>query len=659
MGNSFTLQYNNFYGQREDKKRSFLEVRIRSLLQMARGGAVVITGQSGRFVCAVNAYSTVFDRDGVDTPTLASLRLQARKHGITRDYLARSFAVIRRIAEREIGLRHFDEQLMGGWAMMHGMVAEMETGQGKTLTATLAAGAAALAGFPTHVITVNEYLASRDAETMKPIYEALGLTVGVVLNSMDADQKRTGYQCDITYCTNKQVAFDYLRDRVEVGMRMSRRQLELEDLYAAEPQKNKLLLRGLYFAIIDEADSILIDEAVTPLIISTSATNESKKRVYETALGFAEQLEEELDYVVHKDVSVVELTRTGRNRLEDWGEDKGGLWKSEVIREELISQAVRALNLFLKDRQYLVSDGKVQIIDEFTGRLMPDRNWEGGLHQMIELKEGCEMTGDKDTLARISYQRFFRRYLNLSGMTGTAAEVRREIRNVYGMEVVRIPPAQKIIRKVAPDVVCLDQPTKWQKIVNRILEVHATGQPVLVGTRSVEASEHLSQQLKDTGVVHQLLNARQDEDEAAIVAKAGGKGCVTVATNMAGRGTDIKLAEEVKSLGGLHVIMTERHDSRRIDRQLFGRCGRQGDPGSVETFVSLDDDLVKNNMPWFLQRSVAGLLQAGNPVSDLVARTLFMVAQKLVERRHFAARRSVLKMDEQFGDLLAFSGRME
>jgi preprotein translocase subunit SecA len=476
---------------------------------------------------------------------------------------------------------------------------------------------------------------------------------------MNAQEKRAGYRCDITYCTNKQVAFDYLRDRVEVGMRMSRRQLELEDLYAPEPQKNKLLLRGLYFAIIDEADSILIDEAVTPLIISTAVTNDSKKRIYETALSFAVQLEEDLDYVVHKDVSAIELTRTGRKRLTDWADVKGGLWKSEVIREELISQAVRALKLFVRDRQYLVSDNKVQIIDEFTGRLMPDRNWEGGLHQMIELKEGCEMTGDKDTLARISYQRFFRRYLNLAGMTGTAAEVRGEIRSVYGMEVVRIPPAQKIIRTVASDVVCTDQQTKWQRIVDRVLEIHATGQPILVGTRSVEASELLSRRLAEVGVAHQLLNARQDEDEAAIVAKAGGLGCITVATNMAGRGTDIKLADAVESLGGLHVIMTERHDSRRIDRQLFGRCGRQGDPGSVETFISLEDDLVANNIPGFLQRSLAGLAGAGNPISDLAQRALFMVAQKLVERRQYAARRSVLKMDEQFGDLLAFSGRME
>jgi preprotein translocase subunit SecA len=244
-------------------------------------------------------------------------------------------------------------------------------------------------------------------------------------------------------------------------------------------------------------------------------------------------------------------------------------------------------------------------------------------------------------------------------MTGTAAEVRGEIRSVYGMEVVRIPPAQKIIRTVASDVVCTDQQTKWQRIVDRVLEIHATGQPILIGTRSVEASELLSRRLAEVGVAHQLLNARQDEDEAAIVAKAGGLGCITVATNMAGRGTDIKLDDAVESLGGLHVIMTERHDSRRIDRQLFGRCGRQGDPGSVETFVSLEDDLVANNIPGFLQRSLAGLAGAGNPISDLAQRALFMVAQKLVERRQYAARRSVLKMDEQFGDLLAFSGRME
>lgn len=659
MANSFVLRYNDFYGQREDRRESFLEKRLRNLIHVITGNLIRHGGHRSRFIELVNSLSGELERAEVDANLLASLRLQARKQGVTDDYMARVFALVRIVAEREVGLRHFDEQLMGGWAMMKGMVAEMDTGQGKTLTATLIASAAALAGFPTHVITVNEYLATRDAEAMRPIYEKLGLTVGCVLNRMSPVEKQRGYQCDITYCTNKQVAFDYLRDRVEVGMRMSQRQLELESLYATNLQRDKLLLRGLYFAIVDEADSILIDEAVTPLVISTSVTNESKQRVYEKALGFARHLESPVDYIIHKDINAVELTRHGRDALAAWGDLQGGLWKSDVIREELISQAIRAMEVFIKDRHYLVADNKVQIVDEFTGRLMPDRNWEGGLHQMIELKEGCEMTGDKDTLARISYQRFFRRYLNLSGMTGTAHEVRSEIRSVYNMDVIRIPPAQKVMRTIAKDIVCIDQETKWQRIVNRIIEVHETGQPILVGTRSVESSEHLSRLLQQVNMPHQLLNARQDEDEANIIAKAGVSGSVTVATNMAGRGTDIKLTGEVKGLGGLHVIMTERHDSRRIDRQLFGRCGRQGDPGSVESYISFEDELVRNNLPEFFSNFVVRLLRTNHPVAQMLARSLFAMAQKRVEKRQYKARRQVLKSDEQFGGLLAFTGRME
>lgn len=542
--------------------------------------------------------------------------------------------------------------------MMQGFVAEMETGQGKTLTATLAASAAAIAGFPTHVITVNEYLAGRDANWMRPVYEALGLSVGVVLESMQPGQKRSAYACDVTYCTNKQIAFDYLRDRIEAGTRMSGRELQLESLYSDQPIGDGLLLQGLYFAIVDEADSILIDEAVTPLIISTAVNSDGKRMAYERAIAYAQKLTDD-EFRIHEEFNVIEFTSAGNRKLEEIGRDAGGIWKSPVLREELISQALRALHLFKRDRQYLVIDNTVQIVDEFTGRLMPDRNWEGGLHQMIELKEGCEMTDDKETLARISYQRFFRRYLNLAGMTGTGSEVRKEIRNVYGLDVFRIPPEQRIQRKVASDYVSLSVADKWQAVVLRILELHESGRPILIGTRSVEASEHLSALLDVHDVTHELLNARQDQREAEIIGEAGKKGMVTVATNMAGRGTDIKLDDEVRALGGLHVIMTERHESRRIDRQLFGRCGRQGDPGSVETFISLEDDLVTINTPAFLRRSIMSLLRFDNVWNQILARMLFSLAQQVVERRHYVARSNVLKADDQYGDMMAFSGTME
>lgn len=657
MANSFTLTYDPFYGQKHDRKRSAIERRLRDALHHVRDRSLRRGSRLTRFIALVNGFESA-DAALDDDAIARELHLGARRDGLTDQYLARVFALVRRTAERELGLRHFDEQLIGGWAMMKGMVAEMETGQGKTLTATLAVCAAALAGFPTHVITVNEYLARRDAEWMGPVYKALGLSVGVVLNEMNRDEKRAAYRCDVAYCTNKQVAFDYLRDRIEMGMRLTERQMQLEPLYSDTPTSDSLMMRGLYFGIVDEADSILIDEAVTPLIISTMIDSDTKRQAYEQALEFARGFDER-GYTLHEDVKAVEFADAGLDALTEWGERKGGLWNSPVIREELTGQALRALHLYRRDRNYLVQDGKVQIIDEFTGRLMPDRNWEGGLHQMIELKEDCDMTGDKDTLARISYQRFFRRYLNLAGMTGTGSEVRREIRAVYGMDVFRIPPAQRIRRTVAADHISLTAEEKWQAVVNRIVDVHETGRPVLIGTRSVEASEHLSEMLLQHGVEHALLNARQDDREAEIVAEAGRRGKVTVATNMAGRGTDIKLGDGVAELGGLHVIMTERHDSRRIDRQLFGRCGRQGDPGAAETFVSLEDDLVAFNVPGPVQRMVGYLLSGRGPLPSVAGRMLFYIAQRAVQRRHYVARCNVLKMDEQFGDILAFSGQME
>lgn len=655
MPNSFAPVYDSFYGQRSDERRSAPETWLRNRLDAVTAMFRTRRSRLRRFVRQVDGYAADAAAGKIDPE---QLRLLARRAGIHDEYLARAFALIREVADRELGLRHFDMQLLGGWAMMRGMVAEMDTGQGKTLTATLAAGSAAIAGFPAHVITVNEYLAERDADWMRPVYEALGLTVSVVVNRMSPEEKRAAYGADVVYTTNKQVAFDYLRDRIEVGMRLSPRQLKLESLYEKHPTGEKLLLRGLYFGIVDEADSILIDEAVTPLIISASAENSGRQRAYQKALEIARQMDP-AGYRLHGDVRAVELTAEGLDYLEELGERQGGLWKSQVLREELVSHALRALYLFHRDRQYLVADGKVQIIDEFTGRVMPDRSWEGGLHQMIELKEGCEMSGDKETMARISYQRFFRRYLNLAGMTGTADEVRGEIRKVYRMDVLRIPPAQKIRRRVIPDEVYRTADAKWAAVVERVRQVHAGGRPILIGTRSVEASEHLSALLNEQGIEHQLLNARQDVEEAAIVAEAGKRGRVMVATNMAGRGTDIKLDDEVRELGGLYVIMTERHDSRRIDRQLFGRCGRQGDPGTATTFVSLEDELVSFNMPSFLRGSVSSLAVVDNVVGRLLARFMFHSAQRVVQSRQYRARGQVLKMDERHGDMLAFTGNME
>jgi preprotein translocase subunit SecA len=576
---------------------------------------------------------------------LDELRRRLKREGFTVALVGEAFAQIREAAQRMIGMRHFDVQLVGGWAMLNGMLAEMETGEGKTLTATLAAATAALAGRAVHVITVNDYLAERDAEAMRPVYEALGLSVGCVVHGLEPEERRRRYGCDIAYCSNKELTFDYLRDRMTLGGQ-PHPIADRIDALAGGKRGDALLLRGLQFALVDEADSVLIDEARTPLILSAQAKRSGEEVMYRQALELARGLAA-TDYVIED--GQIELTRAGESALAEAARGLGGLWNGPRRRERLAKQALSALYLFEADKQYLVRDGKVQIIDENTGRLMPDRSWEQGLHQLIELKEGVEVTGQRETLARISYQRFFRRYLHLGGMTGTGTEVARELWSVYRLRVARIPTNRPVRRRHAPDRVYASSEEKWDAVLAAIRQRHAAGQPVLIGTRSVAASDHLAALLKEAGLPYQLLNARQDADEAAIVARAGERGRITVATNMAGRGTDIKLDAGVAGIGGLHVICTERHDSGRIDRQLFGRCGRQGDPGSCETFVSVADELVATHLKG------AGRLT----LPEWAGRALIALAQWRAERAHSQVRRALLEMEDQLGDQLAFSGRGE
>lgn len=397
---------------------------------------------------------------------IREVRSRLREKNVNSSAVADCFAIIREVAGRTIGMRHYREQLWGGWTMMNGMIAEMETGQGKTLTATLAASTAALSGVPTHVITVNDYLAKRDAQIMAPIYQRLGLSVGVIQDSMPEKQKRDAYACDICYCTNKQIAFDHLRDRMKMGSACSDKKLKLESLYSNHSIKQQLLLRGLYFAIIDEADSILIDEAVTPLIISLPSEGVEKTGFYQRALDLARSLQKNSHFKVLENTRHIELTRSGKYLLAEKGDALGGLWNMTNPREELVTQALKALYLFQRDQHYLVVGGgsaddgtenKVQIIDEFTGRVMADRSWERGLHQMIEVKENCPVSGDRKTAARISYQQFFRRYLNIAGMSGTVKEVAGEIWKVYQLRIQQIPPAQIVQRRTLTDIVVRDQ----------------------------------------------------------------------------------------------------------------------------------------------------------------------------------------------------------
>ena len=588
----------------------------------------------------------------------AALRSVLRSSQTDQRVWARTFALTRELAERTLGMRPYDVQMIGGWIMLEGMVAEMQTGEGKTLTGTLPAAAVALTGTPVHVVSVNDYLVKRDAETMAPLYAALGLSVGLIQEDMQPDERRAAYACDITYVSNKQITFDYLRDRLTMGRHQNELRLRLERLHAPAPRLHQMVLRGLHFAIVDEIDSVLVDEARTPLIISREVGSEDDALVYEQALELAGDLEQDIDFRFVQHRRQVELTAEGREKLERRGVRLGGVWASGLYREELGGQALTAIHLFHRDTHYLVIDDKVQIVDEFTGRIMADRSWQRGLHQMLEVKEGCPLSGEKETLARISYQRFFRRYLRLAGMTGTAREVRGELWSIYKLAVTSVPthkPDQKTAHRPA---IFPTKEAKYAAILKRVKELNAVGRPVLVGTRSVAASEELSEILTNAGLEHQVLNARQDEREAEIVARAGERDRITVATNMAGRGTDIVLGPGVAELGGLHVIATEFHQARRIDRQLFGRCGRQGDPGSYQTIASLEDDLAEEMGP----KAARLLRDSWRPNSRghvWLGSAMMGHWQRTIEAKHARTRRQLVKLDEQLGRALAFSGQAE
>ena len=588
------------------------------------------------------------------------LRLLLRREGLRPGIIARAFSLVREVARRTMGQRHYDVQIIGGWVLLSGMLAEMETGEGKTLTATLPACTMALAGWPVHIVTVNDYLAKRDASLMRPIYEALGLRVGLIVPGMEPKARRDAYAADVTYCTNKELVFDYLKDRLALGGQSGRLQLTLERLYRDQPRIDQLVLRGLYYAIVDEADSVLVDEARTPLIIAGQESTKEQQDLYREALALSKQLGFEDDFIIDAAARTVRLTRTGQSRIADNVAKLGGYWKGRRRREALVCQALTAQHLFIRDTHYLVKEDKIQIIDEYTGRVMADRSWEGGLHQMIEVKEGVAATERQVTLARISYQRFFRRYLRLSGMTGTAREITNELWHVYQLPVVSIPTNRPVERRGFPTKVFGTLNDKWHAIVERVRTIHQTGRPILVGTRSVAASQHLSELLSLAGLPHQVLNAMQDEDEAEVIRQAGEPGRITVATNMAGRGTDIQLASGVAEIGGLHVIATECHEAGRVDRQLFGRCGRQGDAGSYEMVLSLEDELIQTHGPRITSGFVRVMgTEMGSGLRGRLALSLFAFAQYRAERRHAAIRHQLLKSDDRLESTLAFSGKME
>jgi preprotein translocase subunit SecA len=601
-----------------------------------------------RFVTKVNRLAAHDPGAGATdfSSELEDLRSSLRRGGLSDDLVARAFALVRRAATVTIGLTHYDVQLQAAHAMLHGRVAELETGEGKTLTATLAAATAALAGAHVHVITVNDYLARRDRELMGPVYESLSLSVGLVVSGMTPEQRRGAYQADITYCTNKEVAFDYLRDRMALNSNSSTLRIKLARLLRPEAARAGPLMRGLQYAIVDEADSVLIDEARTPLIISERNDPGVERRRAECAFALVEGLVEGRDYDFRGDFRQINLTATGEEKLRRRAQTLPGPWQSTLYREEQARNALAALKVFRRDEHYLVRDDKIEIIDENTGRVMPDRSWGEGIHQMIEFKEGCTVTGQTVPLAQITYQRFFRRYRKLAGMTGTAAEAAQELWAVYRLPVSRIPTHRPLAREYAAPEIFPTAEVKWERIVSRTRELSEQGLPVLIGTRSVANSEAASAYLDAAGIRHRVLSAAQDKHEAEIIAGAGQPGRVTVATNMAGRGVDIQVPDEVLRKGGLHIIMSERHDSARIDRQLFGRCARQGEAGRVEIFLSLEDSLLEE----------AAVTKRGRARLDNRA---FDRAQRVMEQRHLKIRRDLMRWEEQAGNVLAFSGTLE
>ncbi len=588
---------------------------------------------------------------------ITDLRASFRRGRHTPEDRLHAFAMVREVAFRQLGLKAFREQVAGALALEAGSIVEMATGEGKTLTATLPATVAAWRGHGCHVVTVNDYLARRDGEEMGPVYRFCGLTVRHIEQEMTSPDRQAAYRADVTYCTNKEVTADFLRDKLVLG--------KLRGLPAALLARiadevgggtDRTVQRGLHYAIIDEADSILIDEAVTPLIISGEAPNAEQVQAFQQAVELAGQLEEGRDFRINQRYREVTFTPAGRRRLEELATPLGGIWAGARRREELVDQALVARHMYQLERQYVIQEGKVVIVDEFTGRLMPDRTWRDGLHQAVEAKEALEVNPPKDTLARLSFQRFFRLYGKLSGMTGTAAEGWREFWQIYHRPTVVIPTHRPCIRQLWPDRVYATESAKWAAIVQEIARLHASGRPVLVGTRSVRASEHLSELLTTEGLPHAVLNAVRHAEEAQIVAGAGQRGRITVATNMAGRGTDIKLGAGVADMGGLHVIATERHESLRIDRQLFGRSGRQGDPGSAQAIISLEDELFIRHTPhlgrWLRSRHGHTTRNIANQLTTRLTRT----AQRQAERLALRQRKGVLRTDDWLDEYLGFAG---
>jgi preprotein translocase subunit SecA len=588
---------------------------------------------------------------------LTDLRKRLCCKSLDDNLVIESFAIIREVSGRVLHMRHHHTQIRASLAMLRGEVAEMATGEGKTLAATLAAATAALMGIPVHVVSVNDYLTERDGQEMSELYHALGLSLGIINHELEGPERRVAYHCDITYCSNKELVFDYLKDRIARGNKLTNPAFQRE--MSSSPQiAFNIMQRGYHFAIIDEADSIFVDEARTPLIISGAEKfGEKEEELLRTAMKLAYSLSIEQHFVVNEHGGV-QLTVLGELTTRERAIEYGGLWLSREFRESLILQGLSAIHRYHRNKHYIVSeDDEIQIVDAYTGRVTPGRSWGQGLHQMIEMKEDLELTKPRETKVEISYQNFFRKYFTLSGMTGTCFEVKKELRDVFRVDCNAIPLLKKSKRKrlnVSVDRKLVD---KVQRITTYVQSLNLSGVPVLIGTATVSASEVLAASFNDAGLSYKVLNARQDKEEAEVIANAGAYGAITIATGIAGRGTDIKLSAQAKEAGGLHVVITELQDSSRIDRQFYGRSARQGDPGSYSLMLSLEDDILIRVFQPAIRRLLVNL--AGAVWQNKLGYGLLCFCQYRLETLHYKQRLQLLASDIKRQRMLSFSGKSE
>jgi len=616
-------------------------------------GGVVRSRRAMRCGIAGAARATQFDTcSAADLDRLReTVAMKLRRDAKSRAHQIEALAIASQNASRHLGMTPFCQQLAAASALLRGEAAEMDTGEGKTLMAFLAASVYALGGRHVHVVTANDYLASRDAELLRPAFAGMGQSIGVVTGSSSPQERREAHQADVVFMSNKEAAFDYLRDRLNRVAFSGNPNLSAKlGRVLGRAAQSGHIQRALDVAIVDEIDSVLVDDAGTPLVISAPAENHVDVETARTALKMAEAFEAGIDFIIDTHSGNPSLTPRGLQRLERETRGFGGEWGGRLKRQELMRAALSAQHTLQRGRHYLIQDGKIVLVDQYSGRAMPDRHWSFGLNMMVEVKEGCVSTGLRKSLASISFQRFFRGYATICGMSGTVREVAREIHTVYDLTYTPIPRRLRLRRVVAARNLFPDRDELWSRAASEVAGLHRRGQPVLVAVRSVIEAERASKALAAADVPHTVLSAAQNETEAEIVSRAGQIGAVTVATNMAGRGTDIRLGEGVADLGGLMVMICERHDSGRVDRQLMGRCARQGDPGQVIEYVSLQDDVLRAIGPWW-QRAMAA--------APGLAGLAFRRAQGILERKSAAARITLMKRDEHLARLTAFAGGLD